>query len=440
MILPILKILIIGGGLAGLTAAYRLQEQGQDVEVYEARNRVGGRILTAMIEGHPAELGAQNINDGGKAENLKKLIGELGLELNEWELSIRSEFSNQINIADSLKEKGIGQEQLWEYLQEIAEHSKNMREVLLRLFDEEDPLFNFFSLRLNGYEGGAVEELSPHYYSTLYYMLLGGLSPTYENDIVKISSVKGGNNKLTEKLAEKLKVHLNHPLAAVARTESGGFALTFRNGKKVEGEVLILSCPCSVYEDIEFAPDVIPQERLSQIQNIKYGTTGKILAYLPTQKRGLFFNERMIAFYDGTNSILTYYYPKGFFTEKTIGEVYLRDSAEIDAQFEREALSLLKPQMALDVPFFSYSSPIAYSWPNDIYAKGSYSYVASGQESIMTELEEVDGESVKSLFSPIDGRLFFAGEHASILLNVAGTMEAACESGERVARMVARLD
>ncbi len=94
--------------------------------------------------------------------------------------------------------------------------------------------------------------------------------------------------------------------------------------------------------------------------------------------------------------------------------------------------------MALDVPFFSYSSPIAYSWPNDIYAKGSYSYVASGQESLMTELEEVDGETVKSLFSPIDGRLFFAGEHASILLDVAGTMEAACESGERAARMVLR--
>ncbi len=314
MILPILKILIIGGGLAGLTAAYRLQEEGQDVEVYEARNRVGGRVLTAMVEGYPAELGAQNINDGGKAEHLKKLIGELGLELNEWELSLRSEFSKQINIADVLKEKGIGQEQLWDYLREFAEHSKNMREVLLHFFDEKDPLFKFFSLRLNGYEGGAVEDLSPHYYSTLYFMLLGGLSSAYETDIVKISSVKGGNNQLTEKLAEKLKVHLNHPLAAVARTETGGFALTFRDGKKVKGEVLILSCPCSVYEDIEFAPDVIPQDRLSQIRNIQYGTTGKILAYLPTQKRRRFANERMIAYYDGSKTILSYYYPIGFFT------------------------------------------------------------------------------------------------------------------------------
>ena len=40
------KVIVIGAGLAGLTTAYRLQAQGIDVEVYEARSRLGGRILT----------------------------------------------------------------------------------------------------------------------------------------------------------------------------------------------------------------------------------------------------------------------------------------------------------------------------------------------------------------------------------------------------------
>jgi len=33
----------------------------------------------------------------------------------------------------------------------------------------------------------------------------------------------------------------------------------------------------------------------------------------------------------------------------------------------------------------TYSGAVGYSWPNDPYAKGSYSYIASGQEDLLTE-------------------------------------------------------
>ena len=55
---------------------------------------------------------------------------------------------------------------------------------------------------------------------------------------------------------------------------------------------------------------------------------------------------------------------------------------------------------------------------------------------MLTATHQEGGQTVKSLFAPINGTLYFAGEQASILMDVAGTMEAACESGERVARMV----
>src|SRR5207247_9504444 len=37
------RIVVVGAGLAGLTAAYRLQQAGYAAEVYEASDRIGGR-------------------------------------------------------------------------------------------------------------------------------------------------------------------------------------------------------------------------------------------------------------------------------------------------------------------------------------------------------------------------------------------------------------
>lgn len=51
-------------------------------------------------------------------------------------------------------------------------------------------------------------------------------------------------------------------------------------------------------------------------------------------------------------------------------------------------------------------------------------------------MQAYEQEIVKPLFAPIDDRIYFAGEHASILFDVPGTMEAACESGERAARLI----
>ncbi|HHH9650089.1 TPA: flavin monoamine oxidase family protein [Pseudomonas aeruginosa] len=43
------KIAIVGGGLAGLYAAYRLQKMGVAFDLFEARNRLGGRILSTPV-------------------------------------------------------------------------------------------------------------------------------------------------------------------------------------------------------------------------------------------------------------------------------------------------------------------------------------------------------------------------------------------------------
>src|SRR5690242_13263666 len=60
------RILIVGGGLAGLCSAYELSQQGHDVLLFEAQARPGGRVKTlreGLGFGLTAEAGAARIPD-----------------------------------------------------------------------------------------------------------------------------------------------------------------------------------------------------------------------------------------------------------------------------------------------------------------------------------------------------------------------------------------
>ena len=74
-------IAIIGGGVAGLTAAYRLQAAGATPIVFEASNRWGGRMFTIydFYKGMFCELGGEFVDTGH--EDLQKLAAELGVEM-----------------------------------------------------------------------------------------------------------------------------------------------------------------------------------------------------------------------------------------------------------------------------------------------------------------------------------------------------------------------
>ncbi|SDC59123.1 flavin monoamine oxidase family protein [Niabella drilacis] len=73
------KVLIIGGGLSGLTLAYLLQQKNRSVTLLEASARTGGRIHTVAGRlGTPMELGATWFSDAHP--HLLALIGELRLQ------------------------------------------------------------------------------------------------------------------------------------------------------------------------------------------------------------------------------------------------------------------------------------------------------------------------------------------------------------------------
>ncbi len=441
------KVVVVGAGIAGLTAAYRLQQEGFDVELYEARNRVGGRIFTVNNHGHPTELGGQNFGDGGDPIHIKRLIEEFGLECVSSRIYLKHSYfdgENILSMDEILKEKQKDPYILRHQIDALAATSCNMKEILDKMFDPEDPLYKFLAVRLAAYEGGSIEDLSPLYAETLFHILLGGICAAHqangEESYVDLMTLKGGNGLLPEKIAEALgpHLHLNMPLKKVSKKADDRFELLFQNGKEIQADLLILAIPCSVYEQILFEDGVIPSQKLEAIQNVQYGTNAKIIVPFTStpQMRGVISDE-ILAWFDPARQALTLYYTgrTSFFSPETITNAYIQARPMIETSFKEDCPPFKTPLHATDQSFLCYDSPIGHSWPNDPYAKGSYSYIARGQENILMPTVEENGETFKTLFAPI-GQLYFAGEHSSILSEVPGTMEAACESGERIARAV----
>src|SRR3954452_11814768 len=76
------RIVVVGAGLAGLVATYRLQQAGYQPQLFEASDRAGGRCWTirgAFADGQIAEHGGELI-DTGHIE-MKQLVQELGFDL-----------------------------------------------------------------------------------------------------------------------------------------------------------------------------------------------------------------------------------------------------------------------------------------------------------------------------------------------------------------------
>jgi len=76
-------VLVLGGGMAGLTAARQLSKAGLKVVLLEARVGVGGRVHTVREHGAVIELGAEFVH--GRPPELWGLIEEAGEETYEVE-------------------------------------------------------------------------------------------------------------------------------------------------------------------------------------------------------------------------------------------------------------------------------------------------------------------------------------------------------------------
>src|SRR5215472_7364421 len=76
-------VIVLGAGIAGLAAAERLGKAGHRVVLLEARDRVGGRVLSlpSMVPEHAIELGAEFVH--GRPRLLDEYLTSHSLQLLE---------------------------------------------------------------------------------------------------------------------------------------------------------------------------------------------------------------------------------------------------------------------------------------------------------------------------------------------------------------------
>ncbi|MEG9224756.1 flavin monoamine oxidase family protein [Aeromicrobium sp. Sec7.5] len=81
-------VVVVGAGASGLAAAADLTARGRSVAVLEARDRIGGKIWTVPLAGHPVDLGAHWIGPG--QDRMYALAGRLGLTVEPQRLKGRA--------------------------------------------------------------------------------------------------------------------------------------------------------------------------------------------------------------------------------------------------------------------------------------------------------------------------------------------------------------
>lgn len=253
---------VIGAGLSGLTAAYRLQERGWQVTIYEASGLVGGRVQTVERDGYRIDTGASAIADSYKS--YIKLAGELGLGAEIVPASpcigiFRDGHLHELNLDRPLSLPVTG-------LLSPGAKLKFLRlawdTAMARFRGQLDYADMCRAAPLDTESAGTYarrvlgKELTDYFVSPLVRLLLIAdpdkiskveLFSGVGNIIsAGISALRGGQGRLPRLLAERLAPKLNHPVDRVTEM-ADGVDVAFRDSDGVERaerfDACIVCCP-----------------------------------------------------------------------------------------------------------------------------------------------------------------------------------------------------
>ncbi|MBX3390711.1 MAG: FAD-dependent oxidoreductase [Phycisphaeraceae bacterium] len=438
------KVVVIGAGFAGLCAAYQLSRAGAGVTVFEARDRIGGRVLTLrdFVPGKKVEGGGELI--GANHPLWLALAREFDIELTDVS---KGEGTRDPIVIDGQKLDFDRAAELWESMNAALSRMNSLAKDI----DSNQP---WLSARANELDRKTIDEWIQDLdvdalTKRACWVLLSsdnGQDPSRMSLLAQLACVKGGglekfwtetesyrtlsgNDLLARRFADAIgagRIRLNTPVTSI--DTRGAFNTDRRmptrvflaNGEMIECDHIVFATPPPTWARIAFDP-ALPPDLLPQ--------TGSNTKYLARVKRRFWRDDNLSQYalsdldveqtWDGTDG-------QNAGPEACLvgfnggpGSVHTLDWARQTRDSNFAGI--------LERFYPGYKANFVASrfmgWPHEEWTRCSYSFPAPGE---VTSIGPALARGV--------GPLHFAGEHCSYAF--IGYMEGALQSGVAAANAI----
>jgi monoamine oxidase len=393
--LPARRVVVVGAGFAGLAAAEALAARGVEVTVFEARERVGGRVHARRLDnGAVVELGAEFVLPG--YDLLRETSTRLGLELFEKgtlygdrEPRDGPPVTREELIAADAALRSAGTGSIADALERLVSSAGARAAVASRLAVSS-------AYEVEDQDAATLAEGAVRF----------GDFPSH--------GIVGGNDGIALALAERLGGAV-HTSVAVSRVEwSDGGVVVKAGGGEAVADACVIATPAPHALELEWDPP-LPAWKREALAGVRYGQAAKLFLPLaapvpPSQ----------------TLSV-----PLRFWTWTQHGMPVASSFAGSPSALERLEIDQGPGKWAEEVrelrPDLKYAdgSPLLSTWHDDPWARGAYS-----ARTLSSPLADED-------LARAVGVLMFAGEHTAGRWH--GLMEGALRSGLRAAAEVDEL-
>ncbi len=449
---PAGRVVVVGAGLAGLSAAYRLKQAGITAEVHEASDRVGGRCWTlrgAFVDGQIVERGGELIDQSHFA--MRNLVSQLGFKLDNL-LAAEANGTEQTSWFDgarySYEEATADLKAAWQKIhKDVSAASYPTQFDLYTQRGWELDHMSIVDWINETFEGGVnskigqlldvaynieygAESSEQSSLNLLYLLAYSGqgqmrvFGPSNEK-----YHVVGGNDQVTTKLGQLLagQIITGSQLTAIRVTAGGRWELTFEQGattKTITADRVVLALPFSILRSsVSFSR--AGWERLKEVavREQGMGTNSKLHVQFKSRPwraqgyNGETFSDRgyqnsweVTRAQSGAAGILVNY------TGGNVGASFGSGTPQSRAE---QFLAQAEPVLPGITKAYNGRAVIDF-WPGYEWTRGSYSYWKVGQ---YTKFSGMEGRR--------QGTCHFAGEHTSV--DFQGYLNGAVETGERAA-------